>query len=744
MTNLYTAKDRQELLEENARLRTELEASTTKLNNSEERFCLAMNSADNGLWEFNLETQEVYSSPQWRLMLGYDENDLDATLETWSNLVHPDDRAGVLHVNADYISGKTDSCEVEMRMTHKEGHEIIVLSRAFLIQDEDDKSPLRLVGTHVDVTEQRNSERFILETSDILEMIATRKPASGIFDAIALLYESRHPGMRCSMLTLVGNKLIHGGAPSMPKEYCAAVNGLEYGPSVGSCGTSTYTGERVLVENIETDPKWEQIKDVALPHGMRCCWSEPIKDSAGNVLGAFGMYYDYPALPNEDESKDLSSAARLAGIVMEHERSQKELALHKRNLEDLVTQRTIQLEHAKKEAEKANEAKGLFLANMSHEIRTPMNAILGLSYLALNTQLTEKQESYITNVHQSAENLLGIINNVLDFSKIEAGKIDLESEVFDLNEAIDNIVNIVGIKASEKGVALVVDVAPGVPKSFIGDLMRLNQVLVNLAGNAVKFSNAGDNITLSVSVKEETEDSVVLVLSVSDTGIGISLEQKERLFQAFSQADASTTREYGGTGLGLSISKEIVHLMGGQIWVESVQGLGSTFSFTVQLGKCMSAASITAPDSCEASEPINSASDLQGSRVLLVEDNAVNQMIVCEILEGSGITVVTANNGLEALSLLAQEEFDCVLMDCQMPVMDGLEATRKIRDQERLKNLPILALTANAMVGDREKVIAAGMNDHIAKPIDIPHLMEMLTHWMRPDLSKKLSEELHH
>ena len=319
-------------LEEIQRLQAELAAITlmtekraTELSISEERFSLAMRGANDGLWDWNLETDEVYYSPRWKSMLGYAENDLKNDIKTWANLVHPDDKDIVLEKVQDYIDGRKNSFEVEMRMRHKDGHEVFVLSRAFLVTRESDNKAVRLVGTHVDITERKNAEAFDSKYAEILEMIALGRPASDIYDAIALMYESRHPGMRCSMLELSGNKLLHGGAPSLPKEYCEAVHGLENGPSVGSCGTSTFTGQRVLVENIETDPKWEKIKHFALPHGMRCCWSEPIKSSSGKVLGAFGMYYNHPALPNEKELKDLISAARLTGIVMERDQAQKRI-----------------------------------------------------------------------------------------------------------------------------------------------------------------------------------------------------------------------------------------------------------------------------------------------------------------------------------------------------------------------------------------------------------------------------------
>lgn len=298
------------------------EVRTTQLFNSEERFALAMRGATDGLWDWDLATDEVYYSPRWKSMLGYNEHELESSLSTWAAMVHPDDKGFVLNKVQQYLSGKIDSFEVEMRMSHKEGHQIFVRSRAFKVTRGSNCEAVRLIGTHVDVTRQKKAELFDKRNTKILKMIAKGKPASEIYNEIALMYEERHPGLRCSLLELEGNKLLHGGAPSLPNDYCKAVHGLENGPDVGSCGTSTFTGKRVLVENIATDPKWAELKDVALPFGMRSCWSEPIKNSSGNVLGAFGMYYDYPALPNEEESNDLTSAARLAGIVMEREQSQ--------------------------------------------------------------------------------------------------------------------------------------------------------------------------------------------------------------------------------------------------------------------------------------------------------------------------------------------------------------------------------------------------------------------------------------
>lgn len=301
------------------------EMRKTQLFNSEERFALAMRGASDGLWDWNLQTDEVYYSPRWKSMLGYAENELENNLSTWSAMVHFDDKDSVLKKVQQYLSGAADSFEVEMRMHHKEGHDVYVRSRAFKVIHSSNAEPIRLIGTHVDITRRKKAELFNQSHTKILEMIAKGKPAPEIYNEIAFMYEERHLGLRCSMLKLEGGKLLHGGAPSLPKDYCNAVHGLINGPEVGSCGSSTYTGKRVIVENIATDPKWKDLKHVALPYGMRSCWSEPIKSPSGKVLGAFGMYHDYPGGPNAEESNDLISAARLTSIVMERDHNQKRI-----------------------------------------------------------------------------------------------------------------------------------------------------------------------------------------------------------------------------------------------------------------------------------------------------------------------------------------------------------------------------------------------------------------------------------
>ncbi len=539
-------------------------------------------------------------------------------------------------------------------------------------------------------------------------------------------------------------------------------------------------------------------------------------------------------------------------------------------------------EEARNTAEAASHIKDEFLANMSHELRTPMNAVIGLSHLCLQTDLSGKQQDYLQKIHSSAKSLLGILNDILDVSKIEAGKMELDRIPFELDEVMENLATILGTKAQEKNLELLIETTPNVPPVLIGDPLRLGQVLINLAGNAVKFTPKGEVLVL-VELEKEEGDHIVLRFAIKDTGIGMSQKEIEKLFRPFTQADTSITRKFGGTGLGLTISKRLIEIMGGKIWVESTPGLGSKFIFTASFIKSEKRASVPqteftglrglrvlAVDDSENSLQIlknyllsfsfdvtvasngrdalstvrkankdgrpfslaildwkmpnmdglelarelqamtelsvkpkvlliagmghngihahvdstvvdgvlekpfkqnklfdsiasifgqnNSTtgkfrivgaqfnralvSQVRGARLLLVEDNEINQQVARELLESFGITVTVAENGEEAIAKLQEEPFDGVLMDMQMPVMDGITATREIRQNPKFAKLPIIALTANVYVSEQNAFLAAGMNDHIGKPLDPDRLVATLAKWVRPKKPAEIAPAL--
>ncbi|MEA3513114.1 MAG: ATP-binding protein [Campylobacterota bacterium] len=399
------------------------------------------------------------------------------------------------------------------------------------------------------------------------------------------------------------------------------------------------------------------------------------------------------------------------------------------SLRDVTKQKQLEKEiiEAKDKAEESTKAKSEFLANMSHEIRTPMNGIIGMTHLVSETKLDETQKKYIDTINQSSNALLNIINDILDFSKIEAGKLTIEKIDFNLEKVLNDVKNLVKFKADEKGLNFEIIYDNSINLNLHGDSLRISQVLINLINNAIKFTDHG-----YVKIYIEKEDNK-FTFKIEDSGIGMSKEQQSKLFQSFSQADGSTTRKYGGTGLGLSISKQLVELMDGKIWCDSVENRGSTFSFSLVLPKSQN--KIVDEDIIEYT--IDDIKILQGSDILLTEDNHTNQEIVIGLLENSGINIDVANNGKEAVDMFTsnKDKYELILMDLQMPIMDGYEATKLIRKDN--SDIPMVALTANAMKEDIEKTKLSGMQEHLNKPIEVEKLYETLLKY----ISKKVNSE---
>ncbi|WOO42142.1 PAS domain-containing hybrid sensor histidine kinase/response regulator [Rubellicoccus peritrichatus] len=635
----------------------ESERASIALRESEERWQLAITGSAAGIWDWDLETDEVIYSDLWLSMLGYEPGSWPNKLDTWSQLVHPDDYQPSLDEIGNYLNGKIRDYNIEFRMRHKDGGWRWIQSRGKAFYE--DGKPRRMLGTHTDITPRKESEAALKRLS-----LVASKTTTGV-----IITDSK------------GNLVWVNNAFEEITEYkLDEVIGKRPGD---------------FLQGPESDPKVIELMRARVRE------AKPFKVEIINYSKSGRRYWvDIEATPVFDDSGALEQF-----IAIETETTEKIEALER-------------LELAKDQAERASRAKDAFLAMMSHEIRTPMNGVIGMTGILEQSGLRDDQREYVETIKTSGNALLSIINDILDYSKIEAGRIEFETETIVVREFVEEAVDVLSYRAFEKGLELVYHICDSVPRLILGDVTRLRQILVNLIGNAVKFTESG-KVEVKIHSRKNDDGGLVLVLSVQDTGIGIPIEQQADLFTPFSQADASTTRRFGGTGLGLAITKRLTQAMGGTITLNSEEGIGSEFVVTIPVVESHQAV----PDDYD--QQINIVKNKQ---ILVVDDNITNLRIIESQLTSWGIRVAVCQSSEEALRLCRSEPFDLVILDMLMPGMNGETLAESIHHSKGLASIPLVLLSSMGVQSDSKDF--AGF---LHKPVRPRRLLETIADSLTSD-----------
>ena len=642
---------------------TETKEKQLALRRSEQRLENILSGTDAGTWEWDVKAGETAVNERWADMIGRTLAELQPiTNQIWPGLIHPGDLTDVQARVERCLAGEIDRFDAELRLRHRDGHWVWVLTRGRVVEWSADGSPLRMAGIQLDVTERKRAEqalaeqeqrfrRFFEDNGSVMAMI---DPDSGRIEAAnsAAVRFYGYPierlvGMRISDINILPPEQLAGRVREISENRLSA-----------------FRAPHRLASG--------EVRQVQI-------YSSPIKVGDRSLL--FSIIHD--------ETARVEAEAELL--------------------------------RAKEAAEAASKAKGEFLAHMSHEIRTPMNGIMGLAELALHRPLEPMARDYLEKLHRSGRHLLDILNDILDQSRIEAGQLRLEIAPFDVQELLGGLLDMFGEVAAQKGIGLHVAASDDVPRQLLGDALRLRQVLSNLLGNAIKFTEQGE-VRLKITCLGVQDSVAQLRWAVTDTGPGVDEVVRARLFTPFSQGDQSASRRYGGTGLGLSISRALAELMGGRLTLESTPGMGSTFVLELPF-------EVTAATSLPATPPPGPA-DLRGARMLVAEDHPVNRQVVADMLALLRVDATVVTNGREALDALQRECFDAVLMDIQMPEMDGLTATARLREHPDWAELPVIAITAGVTEAERAQVAAVGVNDLLAKPVSLETLANTLRRWL--------------